>query len=99
CVYFLCGRLDLTLLRHQNGALDNMIQLADVALPRIVEQQLHSRVIETADAFTIPLGVSGKKVRRQQGNIFAALAQRRNMDLNGVQPEQKVLPKSSALYL
>ena len=33
--------LNLFALRHQHGALDGMVQLADVAGPGVVEQQLH----------------------------------------------------------
>ncbi len=91
-------RLDLGILRHEHSALHHVIQLADVALPGIVEQQLQRGVIEAADPLPVALRMRRQEMRRQQRNIFAAFAQRRQMNLNGVEPEQQILAKAPALH-
>ena len=64
-------------LRQQNGALDDVIQFAHVALPGVVDQRLHRRLIESDQPFAIALRVYAEEVRGQQRNIFLALAQGR----------------------
>src|SRR5437016_9265724 len=73
-----------------------MIQLAHVALPRVIEEQLQGVWIEPADTFPITLSMRRQEMGREQWNVLAALAQPRNVDLNGVETEQQVLPKTSA---
>ena len=93
------GRLDLAVLSHQHRALDHVIQLADVALPGMLQHQLQGRAVEPADAFAIALRVRCQKMRAQQRNVFAPFPQRRQMDLDGVQAEQQVLPEAPGIAL
>ena len=92
------GRLDAAVLRHQDGALDNVIQLADIALPGMLQHRIQRRAIEPADAFAIALRMRGQKMVWPAADIFAPFAQWRQMNLDGVQPEQQILAKPAALH-
>ena len=87
--------LHLVALRHQHGALDGVVELADVAGPGVVEQQLHGRVVEAVEALAVALRVLRQEVTGQQRDVLAALAQRRHRDLDRVQPEEEVLPEAA----
>src|SRR5438093_1570739 len=78
-------------LRHQHAALDRVIELADVARPRMVEQRLQRRRLEAGDRLPVPLRVLLQEVRRQRRNVFTPLAQRRQGNLDRVQPEEQIL--------
>ena len=86
---------DRRALRHQHAALDRVIELADVARPRMLEQRLQRRRFEAADVLAVALRVLPQEVRRERGNVLAPLAQRRQLDLDRVQPEQQVLPEAA----
>ena len=87
------GRLDQRALRHQHRALDRVIELADVAGPAVLEQHLHRAALEPGEALPVALRVLAEEVLREQRQILAAIAQRRQPDLDRVQPEQQVLPE------
>ena len=70
-----------------------MIQLADVARPGVLEQHLHGAALEAGQPLAIALRVLPEKVLREQRQVFAPVAQRRQADLDRVQPEQQVLPE------
>ena len=72
-----------------------MIELAHIALPRILEQRLHGGRIEALQVFAVTLGVDAEEVRRQHGNIFTALAQGRQVNLDGVETEQQILAEAA----
>src|SRR5688572_11515883 len=76
-----------------------MVQLTHVSGPGMFEQRLHSGGIESCKPFAVALGVAAKKVRGQGSDVFAALAQRRQLDLNGVQAEKQVFAKAARLNL
>ena len=85
------GRLDQRALRHQHRALDRVIELADVAGPGVLEQHLHRAALEAGEPLAVALRVLAEEVLRQQRQILAAVAQRRQPDLDRVQPEEQVL--------
>ena len=85
-------------LRHQHGAFDRVIELADVAGPAVIEQHLHRRRIEARETFAIALRVLPQKVSREQRNVLAAIAQRRQMHLDRVQAEEQVLPEPAGRH-
>ena len=81
-------------LRHQDGALHGMIQLADVARPGVRQQRLDGALVEAGERLAVVLGMLPQEVRGQQRDVFAAVAQRRQADLDGVQAEQQVLAET-----
>ena len=58
---------------------------------------LRSGGIEAGDILTITLSVAAEKVVRKRLDIVATFAQRRKMNLNGVQAKKQVLTKASGL--
>src|SRR5688572_30848618 len=76
-----------------------MIELANVARPRMREQQLHRSRIEPRQRLAIPHRVAPKKVRGQHGDVLPSLAQRRQSNLDRVEAKEQVLPKASRLDL
>ena len=76
-------------------ALDDVFQLAHVAVPARVEEQALGRRRQARQRFPHPLGGVAQKCRRQIRNIFTALRQRRQDDLDNVQPVEEVAAKTS----
>src|SRR5215212_8029613 len=52
------------------------------------------RGIERGQVLAVALRVMREKVRGERRDVLAAIAQRREADLDGVQPEQQVLAKT-----
>src|SRR5258708_35988746 len=73
-----------------------MVQFADVARPGMLLQSLRGRRIETGDALAVALGIVQKEMACKQRDILAPLAQRRKMDLDGIQAEEQVLAETSS---
>src|SRR5207247_10974886 len=72
-----------------------MIQFAHVAGPGMLVKSFERRGIESGDVFAIALRVAVKEMVRQEIDVFAAVAQRRQVNLNGVQTEEQVLAKAA----
>src|SRR5205085_1655462 len=82
-------------LRHQDGALDRMIEFTYVARPRMFEERLQRSGIEGGEVLAITLRILAEEVHRQQRNILATLAQRRQMDLDGIEAEKQVFAEAA----
>src|ERR1700760_387276 len=65
---------------HENGALDGVVQLADISRPAVLQQGFERRRLKPGNGFSIARGVARQKVAGKQGNIFAAITQRRQVD-------------------
>src|SRR6185437_11099302 len=61
-------------LGQEHGALDRMVELADVAGPRMIKQRLHRRRVEAAERFLIARGVSLEEVDGEGRDVLAPLA-------------------------
>ena len=85
---------DVTL-RHQDGALDRVIELPDVARPRVIDERLQRGGIEAGDALSVALRVAVRKCLRERRDVLAPFAQRREPDFNRVESEQQVLPETA----
>lgn len=81
--------------RHQHGALDDMLELADIAWPRMIEQRLQRPGIEAGDVLSIPLRLQPEKMCGKQRDVVAPLAQWRQPDFHGVQTEEEILPEAA----
>src|SRR5215472_18036945 len=72
-----------------------MIQFPHVAGPGMLVKSFERRGIESGDVFAIPLRVAVKEMVRQEIDVFATVAQRREVYLDGVQTEEQVLTKAA----
>ncbi len=82
---------------HHHGALDNVLQLADIAVPRQRHQHLHGIGGDGGDSAAHPLGNLSDEEVDQQRNILAPLAQGRQLDGKDVEPVVEVTAKALVL--
>src|SRR5712664_2236081 len=85
--------------RQQHAALDRVIQLANVARPGMFVKDLRGDGIESTDCLAVTLRIAAQKMVRQQVDVFLALAQRRQMNFDGIEPKKQVLAKSAGSSL
>ena len=67
-------------LLERDRALDDVLELADVARPVVGFEQIHRLLREPVDVLAHLIAVFRQEVFRQQRNVFAALAQRRQVN-------------------
>ena len=84
------GDFDDVFAGHEDGALDGVVELADVAGPGVVQHQLQRGGVDALHLLAIALRVAGEEMRGERRNIFAALAQRRQVNLDGIEAEEEV---------
>ena len=65
----------------------------------MLHQTLARAFIETANLFAITLCVLTKKAVRQRHDVLASIAQRRQFDLNRIEPKEEVLAKTTGCDL
>ena len=87
------GGLNLLSATHQDGTLQRVFELSNVAGPGILRHDLQCGSIESADFATITGRIAAKKVDGERRNILTALAQRRHMNLHSVESKQEILTK------
>src|SRR5690348_749378 len=73
---FLRGKYD--------GALDDIFQLADVPRPIVIHKELHGSRGERTHRFPVFEAITLQEIRKQSGNVLAALAKRREQKVNHV---------------
>ncbi len=86
-------------LAEHHRALDDVLELADVARPVVGEQRVERARREAADLLAVRLGVLVDEVRHQGGDVALARAQRRQGHRHDVQPVVEVLAELAALHL
>src|SRR5687767_13866705 len=75
---------------HDHGALDDVLQLADITRPAVPLQSAH-RILREAKIFTaFTLRVSFHEIVREDRDVAFALAQRRQLQARDVQTVEKV---------
>ena len=72
-------------------ALDHVLELADVARPRIVAERLEGVGLDALDQVAVGGGEARQEVLDQAGDVFLALAQRRHPEVDDVQAVVEVL--------
>src|SRR6266571_1488892 len=83
-------------LRHEDGALDRMLQLTHVPRPGMAQQHLHRVGRESiVQAFVVACGVAPEKMRREQRNVLPAIPQGRQSNLDGVEPEEQIFAEAA----
>src|SRR5262249_7511091 len=86
---------NLPVLRHQHGALDDMIEFPNVSGKSMLEQMLARGLVEPADLFSITFCVLSEEVVGQRHDVIASIAQWRQPNLNRIQAKQEVLSKTT----
>ena len=73
-----------------------MVEFADIPRPSVLKQRLRGGDIEGGDLFSVALRILSQEMVGEQGNILAPLAQWRQMDFDGIQPEEQVFAEAAA---
>src|SRR5271166_129116 len=82
--------VQLRLLSHNHGALDRVLQFTNIAHPGLLLQLVHRRRRYPRNAFVHGQGELADEVVREQRDVLAAFAQRRQFDAEDVEPVEKV---------
>jgi len=82
---------------EDHGALDDVLQFADVAGPMVGLKNRHASVGNAADAYAVLAGEAGHELLGEEGHILHVPAQRGNMDGNNIEAKIKVLTEVLAL--
>src|SRR5437667_4533349 len=82
-------------LRQEDTPLDGMIELADIPRPRMPLKRLRRGCIKSRHRFPITLGITAQKMVREQRNVLTAFPERRQVNFDGVQAEEQVLPETA----
>ena len=81
--------------RQDHGPLDDVLQLAHVARPGVLVEHLQRVVGEPLHRPAVGVGEASEEARGEQGDVAGPLAQRRNLQRDGVQPEVEILAQAS----
>src|ERR1035437_3976425 len=91
------GRRDRRAFLQDHGPLDGVAQFANVARPIVRDQQLRRGIGDILDiAFELAIVVLDEKLGHRH-DVFRALAQGRNQNLDDVQPEIEILAEPAFL--
>ena len=82
---------DLGALGDQHAALDDVLQLADVARPAVADQHVIRRRRDRLDVALVPLPVLLEEVLAEQRDVLGPLAQRRHAQRDRVDAEVEIL--------
>ena len=78
---------------HHDAALHGVLQLANIAGPVVLPQQLVRGRGGPEDSPVHSLRVLRHKMAGKQGDVFRAFAQRRHTDREDIQAEEQILPE------
>ena len=84
------GFVQLRFLSDNHGALDRILQFANVAQPRLLLQVVHRYGRDPSDALVHGQRELADEVVDEHGDVLAAVAQRRQFDAEDVEPVKKV---------
>src|SRR5262249_36571814 len=82
-------RLDALLGADNHQALDQVLQLANVAGPRITQEHLQRRLAQLLGPTAVGAAELAQEISRQSGQVLDALAQRGHVKRNYVQPVEQ----------
>jgi len=77
------------------GALDNVFQLAHIARPIVIHQELQRRGSKVAQRLVVFLAVADEEMGEQRRNILAAVAQGGQRQMNDVQAMVKIFAEAA----
>src|SRR6185503_5935405 len=82
--------------RHDQ-AFDHVLELANIAWPRVLGQRLHRLGRHAIDARAARRGELREELLHEHGNVFATITQRRNDDVNDVEAIEQILAERALL--
>jgi hypothetical protein len=80
---------------HDDGSFDYVLQLPNVAWPRVQLKQIEASPIDSGDPLAGFAGVSIHKVLDQKRDVLFSLTKRRHFDREHVQAVEQILAKPS----
>src|SRR5258707_7944353 len=83
---------------QDHGALDYILQFANVTRPVVILEQIQRSLIDVLDFLASRLRVTIDEVFNQQGNVVDALAQRGDLNREDIEPVEQVLPEGAFSY-
>src|SRR5262245_40423470 len=83
------GSVDSGTMRHQHGPLERMVELAHVARPGVALERLESIGLESGERLPVAGRVAAEEVLSERPDVVATLAERRQVNLDRVEPEQQ----------
>src|SRR4029077_20835621 len=81
--------------REKKGAFDEVLEFADVAGPGVVRQSVHDVSGDVLDIFVELTAESLHEVANQEGEIFGALAERRDLYGENIQAVVEIAAKGA----
>src|SRR5207244_1489131 len=87
-------RCDTRSLDVRDGPFDDVLQLPHIAGPLVPGQQLQGFPGHAVDLSAVARPIALQKMSGEEGNIFASLPQRGDIDLDDSEPEEQILAES-----
>src|SRR5260370_8543806 len=85
---------DVVLVADRDEALDEILELADVARPPVLLEHGHRRISDALHVLAEPRVVAAQKKIDELWNVFGALAPRRNLNRDDFHAVIKILAKT-----
>src|SRR5260370_2742511 len=79
--------------RKELSAFNSVIELANISRPRMFMHSLEGSRVETGNIFAVALRVAVEKMVRQKVDVLAAVTQGRDVNLDGIQAKEEILPE------
>ena len=89
---------DHPVLARDHRALDDVAQLAHIARPGVLAEQLERRLVDAAHLPLVLLVELGHERLREERDVLGAPAQRRERDRQHVDPVVEILPERAVLH-
>src|ERR1700730_6321834 len=87
--------IDALLRGKDDSTFDNIVELAHIAGPIVIHQKFQRGRGEVTQRLVVFLAVAGEEMREERGNIFAAIAQRRQLQVNDIQAVIKIFAEAA----
>src|SRR5262245_42070734 len=84
--------------RHNHGALDHVLQLANISWPRVGTEQLQRVVLDAADLLAGALRKTMNKIFDEERNVRRAISQGRYIDRKYVEPIEEVRAEAAVVH-
>ena len=83
---------------EDHGVLDDVVELAHVALPRQRHEELQGRAVDALEVLLQLAVVHRHEVLDERRDVLAALAQRRNLDAEDVEPVVEIVAERALCH-
>ncbi len=83
---------------ENDGAFDQVLHLSHIAGPAVIDQRVDGPLAKAGDGLAVLLRGALHEPVHQQGNVVAAVAQRRHADGEDVQAVKQILAERAVLH-